>query len=195
MKDDKKEYLTRAVETTIRVGVLILLIGWCFWILEPFIPPVIWGIVIAVAVFPIYRRLKDRMGGRGKLAATIITVFFITILILPALKLADSLIAGVRGLNQLVKSEDLVIAPPPPDVANWPVIGKSVFNTWDLASQNLADVVEKFEPQIISFSGWLVSSALNTGLAILLFAFSIIISGVMLANSKAGGEAYKRPVR
>lgn len=47
-----KKILRRALEITIRIGVVLLLLAWCFEIVRPFIGPVFWGIIIAVAAYP-----------------------------------------------------------------------------------------------------------------------------------------------
>ena len=43
--------MNRTVEAAIRIGVIAGLIAWCFMIARPFLVPVIWGAIIAVAVF------------------------------------------------------------------------------------------------------------------------------------------------
>ena len=52
LPSDNKLFVARALEVTIRVGVVLLLFFWCFRIARPFIEIVLWGIIIAVAVFP-----------------------------------------------------------------------------------------------------------------------------------------------
>jgi hypothetical protein len=44
-----KSFVARALETTIHVGLVILLLFWCFQIGRPFIQIIVWGIIIAVA--------------------------------------------------------------------------------------------------------------------------------------------------
>lgn len=48
------------VEITIRLGLLMLLFYWCFQILSPFIMPVLWGIIIAIAIFPFFNFLQRK---------------------------------------------------------------------------------------------------------------------------------------
>lgn len=51
------------IEVAIRLGLLLLLATWCFLIVAPFVLPVMWGIIIAVAVFDAFwpaRSLADR---------------------------------------------------------------------------------------------------------------------------------------
>ena len=61
------------IEIVIKIAVLALLIGWCILILKPFITPVVWGVILAVAVYPLYHRLRFRLGYRSKLAAAIMS--------------------------------------------------------------------------------------------------------------------------
>ena len=55
-------FVTRTLEETIRIVVLGLLLVWCFKIGRPFIEPIAWGIIIAVAVHPLHRRLASEPG-------------------------------------------------------------------------------------------------------------------------------------
>lgn len=52
------------MEAAIRIGLVALLVTWCFLIVRPFIAPVVWGIIIAVAIHPLYARLVSVLGGR-----------------------------------------------------------------------------------------------------------------------------------
>ena len=44
-----KLFVARALEATIRIGLVVLLLYWCFQIGRPFIQIIVWGIIIAVA--------------------------------------------------------------------------------------------------------------------------------------------------
>ena len=37
-----------SIEVAIRLGLLLILVAWCFMIVSPFVLPVMWGIIIAV---------------------------------------------------------------------------------------------------------------------------------------------------
>ena len=81
------------IQISIQLLALALLIGWSFRILDPFITPVIWAAILAVALYPLQQRLKKLLGNRGGLAATIITLLMLALIILPSvllgLKTAD----------------------------------------------------------------------------------------------------------
>ena len=46
---EQESQITRAVETAIRLGVIYLMAIWVFAIIRPFLSPVLWGIILAVA--------------------------------------------------------------------------------------------------------------------------------------------------
>ena len=57
-------FVSRALEAAIRIGLVVLLVAWCFQIVRPFITPIVWGAIIAVAAYPGYRWLQLKLGGR-----------------------------------------------------------------------------------------------------------------------------------
>lgn len=48
-----RDFFRDVLETAVRLGVIGVLLFWCFNIVRPFIAPVVWGIVMAVAVAPL----------------------------------------------------------------------------------------------------------------------------------------------
>ena len=69
-----KAQVNRALEASIHIGLAFLLVAACLMILLPFIPLIAWGIIIAVAVYPSFRKLQGLLGGRGGLAALLYTL-------------------------------------------------------------------------------------------------------------------------
>ena len=183
-----KRFFSNALEAFIRIGIVGLLAIWCFQIGRPFIHIILWGIIIAVAIHPAYRKLKAIMGERGKLAATLITLFALILLIVPAVILTGSLIDGVQDLSIRLRNGTLDLPPPSESISSWPVIGNSLYQTWSLASANLTAALSKFAPQLKAFSGWVLSAGAGTGAGILQFVISIIVGGILLANAES---AYK----
>jgi predicted PurR-regulated permease PerM len=181
-----------AVDITIRLGVLAVLVVWCFQILRPFISPVIWGIIIAVAVYPAYEKLNAKLGDRRKLTAAVMTLAALLIIILPGIQLAVSSVDTLKTLSTKLEGKELKVPPPPERVGNWPVIGKSVKNLWQMTSDNLESTLMKFESQMIGFAKWLLKTVFGAAVGLVMFAISLVIAGVLMASAKSGGQMTKK---
>ena len=184
----EKSYMEMAIDIAIRIGVLALLIAWCFQILRPFIIPVIWGTIIAIALYPVCRKLSNLLGNRIKVAAAIITLIILLIIILPCIQMVGSMVDGMTYLNGWIQSGEIKVPPPPENIDSWPVIGNLLKSRWQEASENLMTTLTRFAPQLKAISLKLVESALGTTMGLLQFALSIIIAGVLMANAKGGGK-------
>jgi len=190
--DEDARFLRRAVEATIRIAVLGLLVVWCLQIVLPFLVPVVWGIIIAVSAYPTHRRLEELLGGRSGLAATLMSVLMILVLLLPAALLTETLLSGVKTVTTGLRDGTLSIPPPSPGVAHWPLIGSWLYGTWDLASTDLPKALAQFSPELKTAAGWLLSGLGEAGIAVLLLFASIVVAGVMLAHGKAGSQVAYR---
>ena len=184
-----KLFVARALEVTIQVGLVVLLLYWCFKIGQPFLQIIVWGIIIAVAIHPGYNRLKSALGGRGRLSAALITLLAVIILLVPAYLLSESLIETAKTYSAHLDADTLSVPPPPENIRSWPVIGDPLYEFWSLAANNLGAALSKISPQLKKFGMPLLSAAANAGVGILKFVVSIIIAGVLLANDAGGGRA------
>lgn len=174
-----------AIETAIKLGIIFLLVSLCLKILDPFLLPVFWGIIIAIAVYPLYLKLKNILGGREKLAATIYTLLTLAILITPTLIITNSLIDFSHTVQQKIEADGLRIPAPEESVKQWPVVGEKVYETWNMASTDLGKTLERFSPQIKQAVKTSLSAIAGAGVTVLLFVFSIVISGVLVINAEA----------
>ncbi len=184
-RDDR---VSRALEVSINVGLFILLAAGCFLIVRPFLPLVAWGVIIAIAVHPGYRRIQILLGGRRILAAVVCTIFLFALLILPAILLTGSLIEGMQSLAGHLKEGMLVVPPLPPRITTWPVVGARLKDVWELASKNLSAVLQQFAPQIKAVVPQILSVSAGIGVSVLQWILSIALSGVLLANAQGGSK-------
>lgn len=180
------EWIGMATELLIRLAVLAVLLTWCFRILQPFILPTIWGIIIAVAIHPLYRWLSDALGSRPKLAAAAVSVGFFLLLLVPTVLLGRLLVSNVATLAQKVVDDTPDIPLPPASVQEWPLIGEPIARLWTLAATNLGEALRIVQPQIKALGGWLVEVAAGAGLGLLMLSFAFVIAGILLATSARG---------
>jgi predicted PurR-regulated permease PerM len=179
-------FLNRALEATIRIGVIVILALWCFQIVRPFIIPVVWGAIIATSSYPGYCRLRTLVGGRAGLAAVLFTLLALILLIVPATLLTGTLVDGAQRLTEGFFQGTIKIPPPPASVGTWPFIGEWLQQFWGLASSNLEAALKQITPYLTIISKWLLSVGAGAGLEILQFVAAFIIAGVLLAHAEGG---------
>jgi len=187
----EKSYIEKAIDIAIRIGILALLIAWCFQILRPFITLVVWGAIIAISFYPVCMKLSALLGNRIKMASSIMILVSLLIIILPSIKMVGSLIDGMTYLNDQIQSGEIDVPPPPEGVDRWPLIGKTLNSKWNDASVNLKEILVRYAPQLKAFSLKLLESAMSTTIGLLKFALSIVIAGVLMANARGGGDLVK----
>jgi predicted PurR-regulated permease PerM len=179
----REETVQRAVEAAIRIGVVALLGLWVFQIVGPFIQPIVWGAIIAVAAATPYHWLELRLGGRRVLAAVLFTLFALILLITPTIFLTSAMVDWGQGVAHQIQEGQLAIPPAPESVRSWPVVGSPVYEFWSLANANLQAAVAKAREPLQSVGLWLLHSAATAGAVVLQFALSIVVAGALLANS------------
>lgn len=181
-------HVDRAVEAAVRIGLLAALLALCFLIVKPFLVPIVWAIILAVAVWPGYEWLLRRLGGRRVLAAVLFVVLALLLLLVPVALLSDTLVQGGERLTHGLEQGDLKI-PPSPDLSGIPLVGERAEAYWQAASTNLAASLKSFEPQVRALGAWLLRFATSAGEGLLHFVLAILIAGVLLAKSGSGRRA------
>jgi len=179
----------QALEIAIRIGLVFLLVAWCFQIVRPFVIPVVWGIIIAVATYPGYHWVLNLLGGRNRLAAMVYTLVVLVLVIGPTLLLTGTLVEGATGLASDLSDGTLSIPPPPSSVGSWPLIGEETERFWTLASVNIQEALQQIAPQLKTVGRWLLATAAGAGFGILQFMLAIIIAGALQAYATQAHRA------
>ncbi|MHC4930750.1 MAG: AI-2E family transporter [Planctomycetota bacterium] len=186
---EDKNYVRRLIEAAIRIGILVALVAWCFAIVRPFAVIIIWGIILAVALYPLYAKLRSALGERRKLAATICVLFALAILLVPTYLFLGSVTETGLAIAKDIRDGTMELPPPPEGVKDWPFIGEKLSNAWAAASEDEAAALERYAPHLKTLGKGMVGFVTGMGLGALQFAVSIILAGVFLATSAAGARA------
>lgn len=189
----KKRVLDLSVDVAVRLMVIGVLILWCFRIFQPFILPMMWGVIIAVALAPIFSKLTALLGGRRGITAALFTLAAIMLIVVPTFQIADSVVRSSIDLADRAEEGTLTVPPPKEGVRDWPVIGNGVYEAWSTASTNMSTAIERYRPQLRSAGAWTFGKVSGLAGAILTTIIALIIAGFMLTYS-AGGEKGARSV-
>ncbi len=186
------KHVNIAFDLILKMGTLFLVILLCFKILKPFLGMLIWGLIIAIILFPVFERLRNLLGKRNKLSSILLTVVALSILILPSIWLVNQLVEGVKFLAGNIQGGDLSIPPPTESVADWPIIGEWLYDNWLQLSENMEESLRGFMPQIVEWGEKTLGALANTGLGVLQLAASIIIAGIFLIFFEKGSDSGRK---
>ena len=136
-------FVRNMLESFLRIGLVFLLLLWTYDIIKPFMVPILWGSIIAMAAYPLVTWLEPKLGGKRGLTCTVVTLFFIIALVVPTYVLTDSVLGGIKNLHNGIESGELKVPAPSEKVAEWPVIGERTYALWSEASRDLESTIEK----------------------------------------------------
>jgi len=177
------------IETAIQIGIISLLVLWCYQIAAPFIGPIVWGGIIAIGVYPLYRWLQDKTGLSAGWTSTLITLGLLVILITPSTILSNALLKNVQTLTTQIENDALQIPPPSETVGDWPLVGEKIATLWSQASQDPKAVLGQYDDQVKKYARWFLGKIAGAGISLLMFIFSIILAGVFLVSAAGAKRA------
>lgn len=177
-KENKEKTIKSVTDVILKLGALIFILFLSFKIIWPFLGILVWALIIAVVLFPLSSRIARWFGNRHKLASILVTLSFFAILVVPSIWLVNQLIVGIGILAADISDGSLSIPYPPESVSQWPMIGDEVYKNWLHLAEDFGGTLKGFMPSISNFIEKLLGALGNTGLGILQFALSILISGV-----------------
>lgn len=187
-----KEDLT---ETLIRVGLIVFLVIMCVRVFMPFAGLVILSMILAIALYPLYEWMTARLfGGRRGLAATVLVLLALLLIGIPLALLGGAVATQLGQFHDGVVNDTLGLRAPNPKIAEWPIVGERLYNTWKAAAADLPALIAKNRELVKGFAVKALQMAGGGAGAALLFLVAIALAGVMMAYAKTGGPAIERIV-
>jgi len=185
-RDNQEFFLSRVTAATIRVVLLGGWIAWCLQIVLPFLVPILWGAIIATAVYPLARRVSLR---RPTFGAALFGAVALAVIVVPTYLFFDSVGGFVVRVGRQWAQGELKLPPPRPEVAEWPLIGKRVYALWMSAVNAPGSVVETHLPQLREVGRWLAQSLKGLTLGILQSLFAVAVAVAFLMKAEASQRA------
>jgi predicted PurR-regulated permease PerM len=179
---------TRLLDVLIRAALLFGMAVLCYRVFAPFLTLTVWAIILAVALYPLQRRLARRLGGRSGIAATFIVCLFALLIIAPTAVLLSSLGDSLQQLIHSVQAGTLQVPPPRESVREWPIVGARLHGAWVLAHSDLPAFVQSLQPKIGDIARSALGLVASIGGGILQFLVALILAGVVMAFGESGAR-------
>ena len=194
MQSSKKESIQLAVDIATKLGLLFIILYVSYLIVKPFLPMILWGIVLAVALSPLIEILVKRFANRKKIIIATAIIFILALLI-PTWKLSGSLITTTQSIVSSVDKQEIKIPAPSSKVKEWPIIGEKSYKLWNNAHKDLPKALKPFHKQIKEILLWIANMLKGVVSTVLMTIASIIIATVFLISQDSAVNFYKRIMR
>ncbi len=130
-------------EAKARLVGVVLLIGGCFLVLQPFLAAMLFAAVICVTTWPLFVRLRKLLRGRATAAAALMILLLLGVVILPLTLVAVSFAADAgKGFDAAVSYLEKGLPEPPAWVADLPVVGARAAESWRAMTEDRAKLSE-----------------------------------------------------
>jgi predicted PurR-regulated permease PerM len=171
------------IDLAVRVALIAGVVYVSLLLLRPVVPLMLWAIILAVAVFPLFAYLHRRLQLPSGLAAALVSLFLLALLLVPVVLLAASAVDTLEAYAKMLVKGEHIVPPPAQSISTWPVIGPRLYDFWKTAAEDTRALVSAHVNQLASAGRFIGGLAAGMAMEVLQFAFAIIVSGVLLAYS------------
>jgi predicted PurR-regulated permease PerM len=185
MKNSTENNSKQLFETILQLGLVFLILGFCFKLLSPFMMPILWAAILAVILFPIFDFLQRILKGRKTLASILITITMLAFIIIPTVYFFNSVATSILEIKDSIENGTLKVNAPAQKIKDWPLIGKPLFEFLHTFSEDLEQGLLKYQSQITEVSKSLLDGIISSSLTFLQVILSVIIAGVLLISNSA----------
>jgi predicted PurR-regulated permease PerM len=182
------------VGTCLAILFIGVLIGSSYLVLMPFLPALVWAIMIVISTWPLMLAAQRRLKGRRSLATAVMLVSLLIIFVLPLSLAISAIVDNTDKITDWAYSISSFERPVPPTwLADTPLVGSRLVESWNkLASVNKDDVIARASPYMGDLMRWFVDQVGNLGMLFIHFGLTLILAAVLYMKGEVAGAAVNR---
>jgi predicted PurR-regulated permease PerM len=180
----KAELSRFTIDMAIRLALIAGVVYVSILLLRPVVPLMLWAVILAVAVYPLYGILRRYARLHAGIAATLLAILLLVLLLTPVVLLSTSAVQTLEAYARMLLEGHHIVPTPPESVRDWPLVGPRLYEFWSTATADSSGFLSAHVGQIASLGRWVGAIAAGVALEVLQFAAAIIVAGVLLAYSE-----------
>jgi predicted PurR-regulated permease PerM len=181
---------------TLQVLAIGVLIAATFWVMRPFVAAVAWASMIVLATWPILLAVQARLGGRRGPAVAVMVVVLLAVLVVPTWLGISTIVRNTDRFEQLLHYLATEGLPPPPGwLEHLPLVGERVSGAWRDLAGHPDSLVARVQPYMKEAASWVADKAGGFGSAIVQFALTVLVSGILYASGEKVAHGVLRFLR
>jgi len=160
------------------------------WILEPFLPALVWATMIVVTTWPLLLKVQRWLGGRRSIAVTVMSISMLIVFVVPITAAILTLIDHVDDIGRWLASLDQVRLPGPPEwLKGIPIVGAKGDAAWrDIAAAGPEGLAHLLTPYFAKSITWLASEAGGVGRLALQVLLIVLLSAILYAQGESAAK-------
>jgi predicted PurR-regulated permease PerM len=177
---------TDITRTTLAVLFIGGLIAASLWVMQPFLPAIVWATTLVIATWPLMTWVQRHVVHRRGPAVLIMCLLLLLVLIVPFWLAVSTVLANVDEIAELVRTILSLRIPPPPDwLAQVPLVGAPLTQAWArLTSAGAHELAPLLTPYAGEVTRWFASAAGSLGSVILQLLLIVAIAAVLYMNGE-----------
>lgn len=177
------------IENALPVVILLAIFFLAYSTLEPFLPALVWGLILAVALQPLHGRIEKWLGDRRVLASVILAFILCFVLVVPMLGLSQAMLAFLPDLLQWGSESASALLPEMVQSG----LDESMLEEptlWQIIVTDVKFIRVHFEDEIKPVAFWLISEARMMGVFVIEFLIGIVLATIMIHQGPQLGRTF-----
>ncbi len=160
----------------VQLAAIALIVVSCYEVLRPFIPAIVFAVVVCLSTWPHYLRLRRALREKSALAALLMILLLVVLVIGPSALLAVSLADNVTAIIDAAKT---FLGHGPIELPAWlketPLFGERLNGYWQGLASGGAEAVVLFKELLDPARNFLLSTVKEIGQSLLQMIFAAFI--------------------
>lgn len=178
--------MERHILQFIQLAVIAIVFISCYLVIHPFIPAILFAMVVCISTWPLYLRLRSVLGEKPALASLLMVMLLIMLVIIPSALLAVSLADNVTATFDTVKVF-LERGPiePPVWLKEMPLFGERLNSYWQGLASGGKEAVMLFKELLEPVRNFLLNLGNVIGQSLLQMVFAAFIGFFFYRDGEA----------
>ena len=170
----------------IQLAAIAIVLISCYQILHPFVPAILFAMVVCISTWPFYLRLRRALWEKPTLASLLMVTLLIILVIIPTTLLAVSLADNVTATIDAIKvSLERGPIEPPTWLKETPMFGEQLDSHWQALASGGKEAVMLFKGLLDPVRNFLLNLGSLIGQSLLQMAFAAFIGFFFYRDGEA----------
>ena len=138
------------MQVYVRLILLLAVVWFSAETFAPFLPLMLWALILAVSLNPLNQWLSHRLHIGGGKSAFVLVALGLIIGGVPAVLLGLSSADYLREWIAILSERSVMVPEANPQVAAWPLVGPALYELWQSAHEDLMSAAKIVQPQLLT---------------------------------------------